>query len=243
MLHRMVAVAWMWAALGVSQATAAPTRDALPFEPVSAEARATLLRRARAATVRVRRSGGPTGRVRVVGANTVEGRGWWAGEGRVVTAWVLVDGWPRSETDVIEVVDEVGRVHAAAVGVSEAALGLVVLDVPGLGAPDQAATPDKGEGSAEDDAEATVAEGRVAPGRSLFAADGAMPLQRVVIGAPGTGELAYYWQLDGFLAPGTPLFDGRGRLATMVGRAVGPSEALALPVKALAALLERDDWR
>ena len=47
------------------------------------------------------------------------------GEGRVVTAWVLVEGWPRSETDIIEVIDGAGRVHAAAVGVSEAALGLV----------------------------------------------------------------------------------------------------------------------
>lgn len=243
MLHRRVAVVWVWAALAASQATAAPTRDALPYEPVSAEARATLLRRARAATVGVRRSGGQTGRVRVVGANRVDGRGWWVGEGRVVTAWVLVEGWPRSETDIIEVIDGAGRVHAAAVGVSEAALGLVVLDVPGLAAPDPEAAPNKAEGQADEDAEAIVAEGRVAPGRSLFAADGKMPLQRVVVGAPGTGELAYYWQLDGFLAPGTPLFDGRGRLATMVGRAVGPGEALALPVKALAALLERDDWR
>lgn len=239
MLHRMVAmvVGCLLMALDGASAMGAPARDALPYEPVSAAARATLLRLARAVTVGVRRSEGQTGRVQVPGGGKVEGRGWWAGEGRVVTAWVLADGWPRSETDLIEVVDGAGRVHAAAVGVSEAALGLVVLDVPGLGGPDRGAAPGEGE------AEATVAEGRVAPGRALFAADSEMPLQRVVIGAPGVGELAYYWQLDGFLAPGTPLFDGRGRLATMVGRVVGPGEALALPVKALAALLERDDWR
>lgn len=243
MLHRVavVAVGWLLAMFIGGEVSAAPTRDALPFEPVSAGDRVTLLRRARAATVTVRRrSSGKTGRVRVPGGVRVEGRGWWAGTGRVVTAWVLVEGWPQGESDVVEVVDGAGRVHPAAVGVSEAALGLVVLDVPGLGAPDPATVRARVDGAEGD---ALVDERRVAPGRSLFGADGALPLQRVVVGAPGVGEFAYYWRLDGFLAPGTPLFDGRGRLATMVGRAVGPREALALPVKALSALLERDDWR
>ena len=146
-----------------------------------------------------------------------------------MTAAVLVEGWPVARADVIEVETPNGERHIAAVGLNESGLGLAVLDVPGL------ASPPRVTAFATDDAD-------VASGRPLYGADRSGLLHRLVVGRPADAQHAYYWRLEGFMAPGTPLFDGKGRLVSFVGRVAG-ADALVLPGKALRALLERADWQ
>lgn len=203
-----------------------------PFDdPFTARARADLRARIRPSTVVVRRRGNLPSGMWAPGGAAVEAHGWWAGSKRVVTASVVVDGWPRSRTDRLEIELADGRRFEAAVGLDEAALGLAVLDVPELPAP-------------ESTGPAGAADAAVAPGRALYAADGSGLLHRVVVERRAGGQLAYYFRLLGRLAPGTPLFDASGRLVSLIGRdGPEPLVGLALPAKALRALLERDDWR
>ncbi|MCB9527893.1 MAG: hypothetical protein R3F65_22460 [bacterium] len=226
MLHRIAFIALL---LSGSVAGAAPGEGAPLRDPVRVAEREALRVGIRAVTVVVRRRGALPKGMWSPGGGVSEGHGWWAGAGRVVTAAVVGQGWPVGPADVIEVELADGARYPAAVGVSEAALGLMVLDVPGLPPPPRVM-------------EAAVSDPDVSPGRPLYAADGSGLLHRMVVGRAGDGQHAYYWRLGGWLAPGTPLFDGRGRITSMVGR-MGDGEALALPAKALRALLERDDWR
>ncbi len=203
-----------------------------PFDdPFTARAREALRVGIRPLTVVVRRRGNlPTG-LWAPGGATHEAHGWWAGPKRVVTASVVVDGWPRGSRDRIEVELADGRRFEAAVGLDEAALGLAVLDVPDLPAPPTIAP-------------AGASDAAVAPGRALYAADGSGLLHRVLVERRGGGQLAYYFRLLGRLAPGTPLFDPSGRVVSLIGRnGPEPLIGLALPAKALRALLDRDDWR
>ena len=202
-----------------------------PFDdPFTARAREALRRRIRPATVVVRRRGTLPPGMWAPGGSSVEAHGWWAGARRVVTASAVVDGWPRSPADQLEVQLSDGRRFAAAVGLDEAALGLAVLDVPTLPAPPAVAP-------------AGAADAAVAPGRALYSADASGLLHRVLVERRGAGQLAYYYRLLGALAPGTPLFDASGRVVSIVGRQpVEPLVGLALPAKALRALLGRDDW-
>lgn len=226
MLHRVAILALVL--LGVP-ARAAPGEGAPLRDPLTVSEREALRVEIRAVTVVVRRRGALPKGMWSPGGGVSEGHGWWAGAGRVVTAAVVGQGWPVGPADVVEVEVGGGARYPAAVGVAESSLGLIVLDVPGLPAPPRVVV-------------AATADADVSPGRPLYAADGSGLLHRLVIGRAGDGQHAYYWRLGGWLAPGTPLFDGRGRLASLVGRVAG-EEALALPAKALRALLERDDWR
>lgn len=202
-----------------------------PFgDPFTAREREKLRVRIRPLTVIVRRKGTLPEGMWAPGGASVEVHGWWAGARRVVTASPVVEGWPRTRRDRIEVETSDGRRFEAAVGLDEAALGLAVLDVPELPAP---ALP----------AAAGAADIAVAPGRPLYAADGSGLLHRVIVDRPAFGQAAYYFRLLGGLAPGTPLFDAKGRVVSLVGRrGAEPLTSLALPAKALRALLERDDW-
>lgn len=199
-------------------------------DPFTAAERERLRARVRPLTVVVRRSGAlPPGMWAPGGAQT-ESHGLWHSAGRVVTASAAVDGWPGSRRDRIEVELSDGRRFEAAVGVTEAALGLAVLDVPRLPAPPK--PPDAGGPDA-----------MVSMGRPLYAADATGLLHRLVVQRRGVGQHAYYWRLLGRVAPGTPLFDPTGRAVTLAGRDTDDGGAtLALPAKALRALLERDDW-
>lgn len=226
MLHRIMIAGALLLARG---AVAAPGEGAPLRDPLTTDTREALRVELRAVTVVVRREGAQPRGMWAPGGGRVEGHGWWAAPGRVVTAASLVAEWPVGPKDVIEVETPAGARFAAAVGVAEEALGLVVLDVPGLDAPPK--TP----------ATAT-ADVDVSPGRPLYAADGSGLLHRVVVGRAGQGQHAYYWEIDAHLSAGTPLFDGRGRLATLVGRD-RDERSLALPAKALRALLAREDWR
>lgn len=200
-------------------------------EPVTVEAREALRRALRPLTVVVRRKGALPPGMWAPGGLESEGHGFWAGPGRVVTAAVAVEGWPKSASDTIEVELHDGRRFEAAVGLTEAALGLAVLDVPTLSAP-----PSSPPLGGRDEA--------VRAGWPLYAADGSGMLHRLIVGRAGEGQLAYYRHLTGHPAVGTPLFDGTGRLVSLVGRADPEGvAALALPAKALRALLERDGWR
>lgn len=227
MLHRVMFSALLLASAGL--ASAAPGDGAPLHDPLTTTAREALRQDLRAVTLVVRRRSGLAAGMWAPGEGLIEGHGWWAGAGRVVTASVLVEGWPVAKADVIEVETPDGERHVAAVGLTESGLGLAVLDVPGL------APPPRLTAFATDDAE-------VASGRPLYGADRSGLLNRLVIGRAGEGQHAYYWRLEGFMAPGTPLFNGQGRLVSFVGRVAG-AEALVLPAKALRALLERADWQ
>jgi len=223
---------WIHAAPGTPSADAAV--DAArpgPFDdPFTAREREALRARLRPLTVSVRRRGAlPAGMWAPRGGEAVV-HGWWAGPRRVVTAAAAVRGWPRSRTDRIDVELGDGRRFEAAVGLHEAALGLAVLDVPELPEPARAA-PAGGRDVA------------VSRGRPLYAADASGLLHRVVVDGRGAGQHAYFHRILGRLALGTPLFDASGRIVSLVG-AEGPEPmvGLALPAKALRALLERHDW-
>lgn len=199
-------------------------------DPFTAAERERLRARLRPLTVVVRRAGALPPGMWSPGGARMEAHGLWHSAGRVVTASSAVDGWPKSRRDRIEVELADGRRLEAAVGVTEAALGLAVLDVPGLPAPSK--PPDAGGPDA-----------MVSMGRPLYAADATGLLHRLVVQRRGVGQHAYYWRLLGRVAPGTPLFDPSGRAVTLAGRDTDDGAAsLALPAKALRALLERDDW-
>lgn len=218
---------------GVAPAAVGGTPDGAmppPFgDPITAREREALRARLRPLTVVVRRRGGEPPGMWAPG-DGVEVHGWWAAEKRVVTAATAVEGWPRSRRDRLEVELADGRRFGAAVGLTESALGLVVLDVPRLPAP---ASP----------APAGGPDAVVAPGRPLYAADATGLLHRVVVDRRAVGQLAYYHRLSGRLSLGTPLFDSTGRAVSLIGRdGPEPTVGLALPAKALRALLERHDW-
>ncbi len=202
-------------------------------EPIDAKSRAALAERLQQMTIVVRRRGAVSPGVRDPGPG-VEGRGFWAAPGRVVTAFALITGWPRHGDDQLEVVQADGTVRAAAVGLMDARLGLAVLDVPGLPAPSVASTP-----WAPPDA-------AVRNTAALFGAPNhGGPLWRARVGQRGVGQQAYYWWADGAAPLGTPLFDYRGRLCSLVGLPTPevPGQSLLLPAIALRGLMDRSpDW-
>lgn len=213
---------------GVPPPDAAVAADPLR-EPIDAESRAVLAARLQQMTLVVRRRGAVTAGARDPGPG-VEGRGFWAAEGRVVTAFALTAGWPRHADDRLEVVTADGVARAAAVGLMDARLGLAVLDVPGLPGPPVASAP------------WSPPEAAVRASTALFGAPThGGPLWRAVIGRRGVGQQAYYWWADGSAPLGTPLFDPRGRLCSLVGLPTPevPGQSLLLPAIALRGLMER----
>lgn len=203
-------------------------------DPYTAADRERLRTRLRPLTVVVRREGALPDGMWAPGGGRSEAHGLWHSTGRVVTASAAVDGWPMSRRDRIEVQLADGRRFDAAVGVTEAALGLAVLDVPQLPAPPET----------EPVIPLGGPDGAVSIGRPLYAADGTGLLHRLVVQGHGVGQHAYYWHILGRVAVGTPLFDPTGRLVTFAGRDTDDGSAsLILPPKALRALLERDDWK
>lgn len=169
----------------------------------------------------------------VPGGNWTYAKGWLAAPGRVITAAATVSGWPLGADDVIEVVGPGGARHTAAVGVLEKNLGLAVLDVSGLKGPVVGPEP-------------VLEEGTLYGGRALFAAGDHGLLARYAVRGPAEGVYAYFWWVDGYGLPGTPLVDLDGRLVSIIGQ--GPRDerlrSLALPTKALRVLFDRaPDWR
>lgn len=240
MLHRLLVGL---SVLGVSLGAAAEDAGAPPpdagvaadplREPIDAKSRAALAARLQQVTLVVRRRGAVSPGARDPGPG-VDGRGFWAAPGRVVTAFALVTGWPRHGDDRLEVVTPDGAARAAAVGLMDARLGLAVLDVPGLPAPPVASAP------------WSPPEAAVRASTALFGAPThGGPLWRAVIGRRGVGQQGYYWWADGSAPLGTPLFDPRGRLCSLVGLPTPevPGQSLLLPAVALRGLMERSpDW-
>ncbi len=88
--------------------------------------------------------------------------------------------------------------------------------------------------------ESLLSEDRlIRAGRALFALGVGQPID-VRVGARAEGHLGWYWHLLApTVVPGTPLFDERGRLVTLVG-APGP---FVLPTEAMDELVaRRPDW-
>lgn len=239
--HRLAAVAALLLAAplaggqtpdaGVPPAAEEPAAT-LPRDILTVEAQRRLAARLAPVTVPVRRrSPVPRGLV-VPGGRSLEGAGWLAAPGRVVTASALAEGWPLAADDVIEYRDAGGAWRPAAVGVIDVHLGLAVLDAPGLPPPAEVgkAPPEK----------------FLAPGRPLYRLDEHGRLQRLVVTARGEGQRAFYWWLDGGGAPlGAPLFDDAGRFVTLVGLPTpdAPARSLVLPTLAVRDLFDRGiEW-
>ncbi len=198
-------------------------------EPLLMSEREALAGRIRARTLAVTRLGAPDPRSSVPGPGEIGG-GAWVAPDRVITASALVLGWPRHGADHLTVSAPDGRALEAAVGLLDARLGLAVLDVPGLGAPPE---DDRGWAPPEEAVRSTVALfGTPAPQRHLW---------RAVVSLRGTGQRGYYWWVQGDAPLGTPLFDARGRLVSLIGLATPevPLRGLALPAVALRGLMER----
>ncbi len=228
MLHRSLTLAlpaFLAPWIGVSEAArpeASLLRDVLTVKEQEA-----VRRQAAAVTVTVRRRRPVTPGIFVPGGVPFFGNGWVVAPGRVVTASVLVEGWPAATDDALEVRGPDGQWRAAAPGLADARLGLAVLDVPGLTAVVTGAAP---------------GTDAVFPGRSLYGVvEPGAPMWRFVVGARAQGMHAYYWWLFGVAPPGTPLVDVDGRVVSLVGLRAGedPTRALLLPTSALRDLFDR----
>lgn len=236
MLHRVCCVLFL--SLGVPAgasaqgggpgATIAP--GDLPRAPLTMADQAALQSQLEARVVEVRRLAPDAGRYIVPGGvKPIEARGWVVAKGRVVTASAAIRGWPAGPDDRLEV--KVGAVwRPAAVGITESLLGLAVLDVPGLPAEGVDPPPEAGA---------------VYTGRPLYFVDGGR-MAMAKVGIAAAGQRAYYVWLEGAALPlGTPLFDGRARVITLVGldSLEAPGRSLVLPDKALREIFERKiDW-
>lgn len=226
MLHRTLIC--LGAVAIVSAAAARDGGADLPRGVLTHADEVALEARIRARVVAVRRRPPPTQFVVPGGTPPITGAGLRAASGRVVTAAALVRDWPLDASDVVEVEVD-GAWRPAAVGLYEAALGLAVLDVPGLAAPPGVEAPPVGA---------------VFTGRPVYALEGA-GLRLTKIGPAGTEQQAYYVWLEGAtLPPGAPLFDAEARLISIVGLpSPTAGRALILPDRALRALFERSlDW-
>lgn len=197
------------------------------------KAQQALLAKASARTVTVRRRPPPAPGFVVPGGNWTYARGWLATPGRVITSATTVAGWPLGADDLIEVITPGSAPYTAAVRVLEKGLGLAVLDVPGM----------KGQAVGPDPA---LEEGALYGGRAVYAAGENGLLARYAVRGPAAGVYAFYWWIDGYGLPGTPLVDLEGRLVSVIGPRPPnePRRSLALPTKALRSLFERaPDWR
>ena len=243
MLHRR----WMQAALVLMAgglATPAVAQDARLRAPVTGKERTILAERIRPQLVDVQRFNPPPRNIVIPGHGPEDGVGWWAARGRVITASALVQDWPRSDGDVVRVRRPGGEWRPATVGLIDIRLGIAVLDVepdPGDPPPPPVESPEKGS---------------LYGGRMVYSvmpapvAAGAQIAKRVDAGlvnvrvaGPAGGVWAYYWLIAGPVALGTPLFDARGRLVTLVGLRLATGETLAVPTRAIEALYERRfDW-
>lgn len=241
MLHRMP---MLLKTLGFLLALLPLTAGADPRlrAPITGAERAALAARIAPQVVHVRRDTPPPRNVTIPGHGPLDGFGWWAAPGRVITASALVQGWPQGDADKVLVRAGDGAWRPATVGLIDIRLGLAVLDVEGAPG-DPVAPPD----------EAPKA-GAIFGGRTVYAAhlaeqdvkaprrlDGG--LINVLIAGPAGGALGYYWQLGGPLGLGTPLFDVDGRLVTLVGLQQPTGGTFVLPIRAIEALYERKhDW-
>lgn len=222
MLHRAALTALAATSLVALSGAAPPV-----LEPFTLEGREALRAKAEALTVAVRRRRPPPKGVYIPGRELALGNGWLAARHRVVTSSALVEGWPAAPDDAVEVRDAAGRWHPAAVGLSDATIGLAVLDVPGLATNAEPSAP---------------GEDALFPGRPVFAvARPGAPLWRYEIGPRATAARAYYWYVLGVAPLGTPLVDADGRVLTLVGltSATEPGRAFVLPTDALRALFVR----
>lgn len=245
MLHRRWQIAVLLGLASIAQAQDSRVRpsggdDARLRAPVTGEERRALATRLAPQVVQVRRITPPPRNITIPGHGPLDGFGWWAAPGRVLTASILVQDWPRSAKDQVLVRSGTGDWRPATVGLMDIRLGVAVLDVeaqPGDPPPPPATPP---------------ADGTIFSGRQVYAATPAPPgaarpadggLVNVLIARPAGGALAYYWLLGGPVAVGMPLFDANGRLVTLVGLQQPARGTFALPVKALKALYERAaDW-
>jgi hypothetical protein len=244
MLHRWsillsLGLAAMLAAAG-GLATTAYAQNAQLRAPMTAKARAALAEKIRPQLVEVQRISPPPRNIVIPGHGPDNGLGWWAASGRVLTASILVQDWPRSEEDFIRVRRPGGKWRPATVGLTDVRLGIAMLDVASAPAdpPPPPVEPPK--------------KGTIFGGRMVYTAARPQPksapqidagLINVLIAGAAAPPWGYYWLVGGPVEIGTPLFDVRGRLVTLIGLRRPTGETLALPTRALEALYERRiDW-
>lgn len=174
------------------------------------------------------------------------GAGWHPVRDRIVTSWAPLQGLEEAGDDLTVWSGE-GRWLKATVLLRDVRIGLVVLSVPGLGGPElpppkapaESAVamgarvlalrpqPPTGEG-------APLEEGRVLAPEEL--------LDFLLAGPPPEPERAWYFELLGGPLPmGTPLFDLKGEILSLVGLpgSRGGVAGLALPDEALWQLLQQ----
>lgn len=210
--------------------------------PITGAERSALASRIAPQVVEVRRITPPPRNVTIPGYKPMDGYGWWAAPGRVLTASALVQGWPQSAGDKVLVRQAGGKWRPATVGLIDIRLGLAVLDV------------EKAEGDPAAPPAEAPKKGAIFGGRVVYAAYRPDPtvqaprrvdgnLINVLVAGPAGGALGYYWQLGGPVGLGMPLFDVDGRLVTVVGLQQATGGTYALPVRAIEALYERKyDW-
>ncbi len=212
-------------------ADAQPVRTELPPFLSQADREALRIRLA-AATLSVRRTVPPPKWITAPIPDVRAGAGLCVAPGRVMTAQALVADWPlagRNGEDRLEVSGPDGIGTQAAVGQTDAKLGVAVLDAASR-AP---CLPETFVGPGDGDAGLGVVLFAVVPG---------VPgLAEVAIRGPGQGPSAWYVVAEGAVLPvGTPLFSGRGTFVTLVG-AVDPEQpgrAWLLPANAVRLLFE-----
>lgn len=234
MLHRIAVLAVLVPLTGLA--------DPRLRAPITGAERVALAEKIAVQVVHVRRKTPPPRNITIPGYGPLDGFGWWAAPGRVMTASALVQGWPQSDDDQILVRTVDGAWRPATVGLIDIRLGLAILDVekaPDDPPPPPAKAPDSG----------AIFGGRMVYAAHLQPKDVKTPrrvdggLINALIAGPAGGALGYYWQLGGPLGLGTPLFDVDGRLVTIVGLRQPTGGTYVLPIRALGALYERKfDW-
>jgi hypothetical protein len=205
-----------------------------PLDIVTRDGQEAVRARLAAVVVELRRTLPPPPGFIVPGGQRVEGTGWVVAPGRVATAHAVVDGWPASKGDLIEVRGADGVWRPAAVGLDDPKIGLAVLDVPGLALALEAPI---------------AADVRLDPGRTLYGvASPQAPLRPLLVRARGKEAQAWYWIAEGWpQPPGTPLVAPDGSIVAVVGLRVPgdpPDRHLVLPPESLKDLLGRSAaWR
>lgn len=223
-------------ALPGGKTAAQPTRSELPMFLTEAD-RVALRARIAARVVEVVRTVPPAAGLRAPSPDRRIGAGLCLTGGRVLTAASLVADWPLggraggAAADLLEVrLPGRGAFVPTAVGFSDPALGVAVLDFRDSAGPDRpsacpvANDPPPGDG---DVGLATVLYGTV---------DGRAGLAEVAVRGPGQGPLGWYVVAAGDGLPaGTPLFSSRGTFVTLVGEATagGPGLVGLLPARAI----------
>ena len=121
MLHRM--------ALMLALIPLAAAADPRLRAPITGAERIALAAKIAPQVVHVRRDTPPPRNITIPGHGPLDGFGWWAAPGRVLTASALVQGWPQSDADKVLVRTAGGAWRPATVGLIDIRLGLAVLDV------------------------------------------------------------------------------------------------------------------